>query len=49
MVEFIWDVLADLGTNDVVLNVVDPLVQLCDVHLSIFSTGVCDLQSIQKN
>ena len=33
----------DLCTYDVVLNVVDPLVQLGDVHLTVLCTGISDL------
>ena len=33
----------NLCTYDVVLNVVDPLVQLGDVHLTVLCTGISDL------
>ena len=33
----------NLCTYDVVLNVVDPLVQLGDVHLAVLCTGISDL------
>ena len=36
-----------LGSYDVVLYVIDPLVELGDVHLPIFSSSIGDLQPVQ--